>query len=172
MEHPADPGPPYPSIWATSEFGLLADEGGLEVVEFDQCCLGACSRKPTMLASSSPEVASWRQRRCRHFGHPPLIGRGPDGAFRTKDAQAYPSGLCRELALLHLREFCSRPVREDRAGPNVEELELAAAQEEVALGEHLPIPAIVPNWGPIERWSEVFRWKWQGEEHKQHLTMR
>ena len=172
MEHPADPGPPYPSIWATSEFGLLADEGDLEVVEFDQCCLGACSRKPTMLASSSPEVATWGQHRCRHFGHPPLIGRGPDGAFRTKDAQAYPSGPCRVLALLHPREFCMRPAREDRIGPSATEFELAAVQEEMALGEHLPIPAIGRNWDPIERWSEVFRWKWQTEEHINVLEAR
>ena len=145
MEHPADPGPPYPSIWATSECGLLADEGDLKVVEFDQCCLGACSRKPTMLASSSPEVASWERHRCQHFGCPPLTGRGPDGPFGTKDAQAYPSGPCRELALQHLGEFCSPPVQEDRIGPNVKEVELAAAQEEAALGT------------PVIRWVSTKR---------------
>ena len=126
MEHPADPGPPCPSIWATSEFGLLADEGGLEVVEFDQCCLGACSRKPTVLASSSPEVASWGQHRSGHSGHPLLTVRGPDGVAQTKDSQICPRGLHRGWALLPPRELCRRPAREDRTGLSTARLELAA----------------------------------------------
>ena len=119
----------------------MADEGKLRLVQFGQCCLGACLRRPTMLALSGPDVVSRERCRCRHSGQPPLIGRGPGGAFRIQSAQAYPSGLCRELALLHLREFCAWAAREDLAGPDAEELELAAAQEEVALGEHLPTPA-------------------------------
>ena len=40
------------------------------------------------------------------------------------------------------------------------------------LGEHLPIPAIGPGWDPNERWSELFRWKWQEEEHINVLEAR
>ena len=36
----------------------------------------------------------------------------------------------------------------------------------------LPSPAIGPGWDPIERWSEVFRWKWQEEDHISVLEAR
>ena len=73
MEHPADPGPPYPSTWVTSGLGPLADEGDLEVVEFDQFWLGAGSQKLLRLVSSSPEAACWGQLRRWHSTQPPLI---------------------------------------------------------------------------------------------------
>ena len=44
------------------------------------------------------------------------------------------------------------------------ELEVAAAQEEVALGELLLILAMRWTLDPIERRSEAFGWKWQAEE--------
>ena len=60
------------------------------------------------------------------------------GALGENDAPAYPGGPCREPALLHLRELCLRPGREDRIGVSMTKLELAAAQEEPS-----------PKWGPL-----------------------
>ena len=122
MEHPADSGPPHPSTWVTSGLGPLADEGDLEVVEFDQFWLGAGSRKLLRLASSSPEAACWGQPHRRHFTQPPLIGQEVDGAFGGKDTPAHLGGVCPDPALLHPRESCRHPAREDRIGLSLTEL--------------------------------------------------
>ena len=136
----------------------------MEVVEFDQFWLGAGSRKLLRLASSSPEAACWGQPHRRHFTQPPLIGQEVDGAFGGKDTPAHLGGVCPDPALLHPRESCRHPAREDRIGLSLTELEVAAAQEEAALGELLLILAMRWTLDPIERRSEAFGWKWQTEK--------
>eukprot|EP00969_Alexandrium_andersonii_P285621 12627891-Alexandrium_andersonii.AAC.1 len=62
--------------------------------------------------------------------------------------------MCRELELLHLREFLQRgPQRAPRAASEGEQ---AAAQrlEAAEVGEHLPIPPIGLRWDPLDRWAE------------------
>ena len=181
MEHPADPGSePYASVWNTPEFQQLALECELTVASFDQCRLGATSRKPTSLASSSPSVRSWEELVCTHGSHPGLIGRGPDGNFKTKQAQAYPPEFCRRLAQLHLDEFLARKAAEPEEETS-EGLPLPRGAEEAAVealaplvepGDHLPIPPIGWGWDPLPRWSEVCRWRWKTEEHINILECR
>eukprot|EP00969_Alexandrium_andersonii_P161609 7142645-Alexandrium_andersonii.AAC.1 len=56
MEHPADPGcAPYPSIWNAEAYREFSRDWAMQLAVFDQCRLGAPSRKPTGLASSSAE---------------------------------------------------------------------------------------------------------------------
>eukprot|EP00974_Lingulodinium_polyedra_P033317 3203513-Lingulodinium_polyedra.AAC.1 len=52
-EHPADRGrPPYASTWATPQWRDCARRHACITVVFDQCMLGATSRKPTMIGSN------------------------------------------------------------------------------------------------------------------------
>eukprot|EP00974_Lingulodinium_polyedra_P093838 9092872-Lingulodinium_polyedra.AAC.1 len=91
LEHPADPGRhPLPSIWATAEWRGLARDAGLRLVRFDQCRLGAPSRKPTGLAASAAGLSAFEGLRCDHGPHEVLLGRDAEGEFVTKRAQAYP----------------------------------------------------------------------------------
>ena len=173
MEHPADPGrAPFPSIWDTERYQSFAEASSMHLVTFDQCCLGSSSRKPTSLSGSSDVLMDWSRFVCRHRGHPELIGRGPDGSFRTKSAQAYPPLMCKELAEMHLKEFLRRGPR--RAPRPVSQRELAEAGAEAAarLGEHLPIPPIGLNWDPLDRWVEICRWTWAQPEHINVLEAR
>eukprot|EP00974_Lingulodinium_polyedra_P076535 7407711-Lingulodinium_polyedra.AAC.1 len=173
MEHPADPGrDPLPSIWATAEWLALAARRGLVQATFAQCRFGAVSAKPTTLAASGPGVARLDGLRCPHGGHPPLIGVDAGGAFRTKAAQAYPSGLCRELAALHLEEMLARGPLAGRVPLCGALLGRAAASLEAERGQHLPVPPIADHWSRLERWRLLFSWKWADAEHINLLELR
>ena len=105
------------------------------MAELDQCLLVARSRDLRRLALSSPEGASAEQPRRRA-----------------------------DLGFPRLHKLCRWPAREDRIGPSVWELELVAAQEEVAPGEWLLVLAIGRSLDPVERRSEVSCWEGQREE--------
>eukprot|EP00969_Alexandrium_andersonii_P221397 9778289-Alexandrium_andersonii.AAC.1 len=70
---------------------------GLRRTTFPQCVYGPESKKLTTLWGN----LGWQSfftKDCCHRGHPPLAGVGPDGHFRTRVAQAYPSEFRKELA--------------------------------------------------------------------------
>ena len=103
----------------------------MEVVRVDQCQLGARSKAPTTLLAL--RCGSLRSLLgavrggglCDHDAHPEvLVGRAPDGTWRTAQKRAYPPRLCSLLAEALLRCPLSRyakgppgPELPDKFGP-------------------------------------------------------
>ena len=86
MDHPAGPGPPYSSLWATSELEPLADEGKLEVVESDQSWLRSSSWGSQRLDPSSLSVAGRSQPRRWRLTQPPVSrSRSPNARWPPPD---------------------------------------------------------------------------------------
>ena len=107
IENP-EPWPDAPSLFKLPEFVDLQSDSHVETVNFDQCMLGAETRKPTRVIFSGIDLSNIRSR-CNHphqtwhftgwngrpkssFGaHPPLFGRVRDsGEPATKASAAYP----------------------------------------------------------------------------------
>ena len=97
LEHPADPGTPYPSFIPTVEFQRWVSQHRLVVFELDQCMFGARTRKPTAIAIT-PKHTRHLRKRCRHSSHPAMVGPTANGSFATRPMAAYPQGLCEALA--------------------------------------------------------------------------
>ena len=112
MENPEPQGPV--SLFSLPEVVALALLPGVAAVNFDQCRYEAGSTKPTRVLYYGIDLShlalrcnhparwlAWRDRRGhRQTGwkaHPPLIGRAPGGAYRTRAAAAYPERLNRAL---------------------------------------------------------------------------
>lgn len=165
QEHPADPGQqPFPSIWATPRWKELKDELDLRESSFHQCRFGAGSRKPTTLGSNLEFLDAVDGMKCNHGGgHPRLLGLDRSGCFRTKGAQAYPSELCKLIAEAHLDKVNLETLEEE----DVAEETLLAEElaEESEIGNALPVPPVALHWDPLHRWKELFRWKWQRDDH-------
>ena len=104
-------GRPLPSIWRLEPIRLLKRLHCVSVISFDQCTLGAPSRKPTtlllvrLLGVRDSIRAAGDHGRCNHArgAHVALVGRDARGAFRTAAAKEYPPGLCQVVA----RGFCA-----------------------------------------------------------------
>ena len=80
------PGPPYSSLWATSELEPLADEGKLEVVESDQSWLRSSSWGSQRLDPSSLSVAGRSQPRRWRLTQPPVSrSRSPNARWPPPD---------------------------------------------------------------------------------------
>ena len=121
LEHPQYAcwlGRPLPSIWRLEPIRLLKRLHCVSVISFDQCTLGAPSRKPTtLLLVRLPGVrdsirAAGDHGRCHHArgAHLALVGREARGAFRTAAAKEYPPGLCQVVArgfVQHARSMLS-----------------------------------------------------------------
>jgi hypothetical protein len=90
LEHPEDPGPPFPSIFASREIEALRTHTGAKYVSLCQCMYGAPSKKPTRLlgtASGLHDVCLM----CNHSNHALILaGRNSEGKFFTAAAQQYP----------------------------------------------------------------------------------
>ena len=85
LEHPADPGKPFPSFFSSREADLFRTLFGLQYYEAHQCMYGALCQKATglLLPYSCQPVRA----KCHHaWKHEPLIGLGLDGSFRTTPA--------------------------------------------------------------------------------------
>ena len=90
----------------------------VNMVHMHQCMLGQISIKPTtLLCVCAPHTATLVNQvpnrcKCNHPSgyHEPdeLLGRNPDGTWRTARAKAYPSDMCRLLAraMHHAIEQC------------------------------------------------------------------
>ena len=108
FENP-EPSAGYPSIFLLREVAEIAALPGTQVIDFDQCRLGARSRKPTRLLAIGVDLRSIQGLRCDHprrqwkyrdirgaptvkwSAHEPIAGTlGPTGAFGTAAAAAYP----------------------------------------------------------------------------------
>ena len=100
-EHPKDPGcAPFPSIFATREFGELLGRTGAYTVSFD--LLGGPSRKPTTLAGNFAGLDAFAQCVCPGLSsvhqHESSMGFDSEGHFLTRRLQTYPPGMCKLIA--------------------------------------------------------------------------
>lgn len=103
-EHPADPGhSPYASVWATPEMIGLEERTNAVRAILHQCPFGGPVPKLTCFAGTLDGLSELDGIRCpglsdtHQHGH--SIGRDPQGGFYTRRLQAYPSDLCKELAI-------------------------------------------------------------------------
>jgi hypothetical protein len=100
LEHPADPGPPMPSIWGLDLLDRWRKEVNAETVTFPQCMWGASVRKLTTIAGAAQDLQAF-DRACNHVSHQALLGLDATGKFKTRAAQAYPGPLSERLARCH-----------------------------------------------------------------------
>ena len=110
LEHPADPGIPYVSLWNTPELQelLAVTQGWLHI--FLQCNNGSPFRKCTTVASNGPAwlrslfVDLTGDLTCPHTTHESLIGKipGESRRFRSARAATYASTLCCRFSQLAL----------------------------------------------------------------------
>jgi hypothetical protein len=103
FEHPADPGVPFPSFFASLEMQHFIKIFRLRTVRCHQCMFGAPSVKPTDLVLS-PFHTHRMSKLCTHkVKHASLIGLNVSGeGFKTTAAAKYPPAFCAELAGLCL----------------------------------------------------------------------
>eukprot|EP00972_Heterocapsa_arctica_P088260 13015012-Heterocapsa_arctica.AAC.1 len=52
------------------------------------------------------------------------------------------------------------------------EADIDCDDKEMVIGDKVRAPAVGANWDDIERWRELFRWKWKHPEHINLLEMR
>ena len=103
LEHPADPGPPFPSLFATEPIADMCCLLRCVIVDFHQCLHGAPARKPTGLLTNDFSLARrvlvTHNGKCNHpQGHRAHIGINEAGQFLTTPLAAYPPRLCQCLA--------------------------------------------------------------------------
>jgi hypothetical protein len=76
-----------------------------QIVTFDQCMKGCVAQKRTDIAGCLEGLGSFGVL-CKHgYKHESFSGVNPDGSFRTKQLETYPSQMCHDLALLYVRAF-------------------------------------------------------------------
>jgi hypothetical protein len=129
LENP-EPFPGAPSLFLFREFLELQAASGVNVVNFDQCTLGAETPKPTRILFYGIDLSHLSINRCRHehqewvfknwagkvqtkWGpHPPLFGRRRDsGEPATKASSAYPYDLNKAIvqAIIKTRPSAKPP---------------------------------------------------------------
>lgn len=115
FEHPADMGDPestrysdawadHAPLWMLDEVRQLREETHARMVTGDQCMCGGRFRKPTSWLASpdvAPALAHLDGLECTHGvgAHPELVGVGEDGVYRSREAAAYPEGVCEAMAV-------------------------------------------------------------------------
>ena len=104
------------SMFLLREYADLANSPGVEVADFDQCCFGAESVKPTRFLLHKcrgdrfrcrcnhkrrkwTTVNPWGQRVSSFLPHPPLKGRKRGRQWATRALSAYPPDLNRAVLL-------------------------------------------------------------------------
>ena len=92
----------------------LGEHPAVSFCSLDQCTQQQIARKPTtLLLLRMPWIATalrtkGRGGRCNHAGgHPPLLGKNPDGTFKTAPAKVYTPAMCAVLAQGFLT-FCAQ----------------------------------------------------------------
>ena len=106
IEHPEPTEPGAPSSWHLPETSLVAQMDKVEIIDFDQCTMGAAARKPTRLMVGhlpglSSVVRSYgNSGRCDHrpTAHRSLQGLDAPGSWKTAPAKVYPTDMCRAIA--------------------------------------------------------------------------
>ena len=73
--------------------------------------------------------------------------------------------LCKLLAQAYVEAFKARPPLRDVDVSEWREM-MEATTEKPDLGTRAPVPEVGSNWGPLDRWSQVARWRFKKEEHK------
>ena len=184
-EHPADPGePPYPSSWILPETLDFNRAVGAVTFEFDQCEFGAPSRKSTGIswASARSRPRAWvlgvfaggRPLVCSHRQHPKALrGRGPDGAFRTTAAAAYPPEMTAALARLHLTYAAEEDLAVRLSASDLQAERHAAPLAVEQAGERVAAPPLGSRWTrPGLAWHTVFTVQWARVEPSNVVELR
>ena len=139
------------SIWELPAFGTLLDEGACTAAIF-QCTFNAPTSKPTRLAVSREKFADEAgllqykgmprlradgtyagplPKTCPHQSHQDsLIGKMPDGSWRTAPAAAYPPMLCKAMASYLWHAFKATAPSLSSKGDEGEEEQTAEMEEE------------------------------------------
>ena len=100
FEHPDEPEETdLPSSWRTNEFKAFEARVGGARCHFDQCALGAPTRKPTCISHNLESLRAEEGPKCPgdHW-HERSRGRMANGVFRSQRLSAYPAGMCQWLA--------------------------------------------------------------------------
>jgi len=157
-EHPDDPGPPYPSIFATSPVLSLEQEFQCSWVVFDQCRFDASGRKRTRLHGNIDNFEAFGAEQGSHFGylcchgsHKALRGLDDKGKFKTSIAQEYPGPMNKALAQTVLLAL-----------PNVL-CSLNASGDPLSYCEQISVP-VKPDLAVGDQlldwhWKYVFEWR-------------
>ena len=84
-EHPADPGPPFPSVFASPEFKSLEERTGAKRILLDQCMYQGKTKKSTCFSTTWDTEEFRAKRFCdgQHI-HETSEGKTPLGEFRTR----------------------------------------------------------------------------------------
>ena len=91
-------------LWRLPEMIAFAKRRGNHTVQFDQCRVGASTQKTTQLLCSASVSEHVKKRLgplvCNHppGTHQPIVGKGPDDRFKTKESELFSSDLNRLLA--------------------------------------------------------------------------
>jgi hypothetical protein len=165
IEHPEDPGPPFPSIFASPEIEDLRVRTGAVYVSLCQCRYGSPSKKPTRLLGTAPGLPEVCLQ-CNHSSHA-LILKGVDseGKFFTAAAQQYAPAFNEALAKASLKDVALLPPTTAIVGPNgalreppgLEGLAKTPRTRKMVKGsfrepDHV-VGDVVAGWG----WKETFR---------------
>ena len=101
LEHPDDPGHPYPSIWAIPTMQAMEKRVGAVRARIHQCAFGGPTLKPTCLSGTALGLLAG-VRCCPGLGpnhrHETSVGRTAAGVFQTRRLQTYPPDLCKYIA--------------------------------------------------------------------------
>eukprot|EP00435_Cladocopium_sp_Y103_P026725 s1573_g6.t1 len=120
LEHPAIPfQEDRPSIFKTGLVTLLLRDGWLfKRHTFQQWKHGSEGIKPTCLLYANNQIPQTLDTLALSGVQKPteaLIGRGPDGRFRTSKAKEYPANLSQCFASAIWDQICALPIRSDGA---------------------------------------------------------
>ena len=102
IEHPGDPGEPYPSLWCTTEMTEMEARTNAVRSHMHQCPFGGIAPKYTIWSGAIDEMPSLDQVWCPGISdshvHGISHGRKSDGTFYSRALQRYPNKLCRHIA--------------------------------------------------------------------------
>ena len=113
--------------------------------------------------------------RCKHERHEEvLIGRSEEGGFKTTPAARYPAGMCQGLVETLFPDILEQAQQSDVIhGPELSEVLGEAFREAPErAGRCAPVRAALEWVDPVERWSEVFRVRWEHPEASNILETR
>jgi len=165
LEHPADPGHQFPSIWKLKWILDLAYQYGLNFSLMDQCEYGHIARKATCILNNFIQAPKLLSKRCSHGrgAHITLEGKNEEGIFLTSFAQEYPAALCKTLAELFFPIFRGSP-----RSWNSHDILYQTKQ----LQTRIKVPQISTFWKDSKQWKLVFAGKFKDTEHQNVLEMR
>ena len=174
IEHPADGGAGYPSIWKLPEMRTLEQAPGVRLITLHQCRFELNAVKPTNIMSNLPGIVELALR-CNHprGTHQVLQGTDENGRFRTSIAQEYPPALCRALAGVYVQAIrADSPAGFDELAepPPPRPGEQETVRRRAPRRERAPPPE--PTWNDVARWRTMFAGRWRDEEHINVLEMR